>query len=299
MNRRNFVQTTGLTLGAFAISGKELLASIMAQNPYKLKDLRGGVGVFTERGGTIAYLVTPKGLAVVDSQFPEQSNHLIGELKKISEKPIQLLINTHHHGDHSGGNIAFKGIAEHVVAHSNSLKNQKVAAEKAKTEDKQLYPDITFTDTWKQKVGKETIKAHYFGPGHTNGDSIIHFEQANVAHMGDLLFNRRYPFVDRAAGASVKNWITVLDKTLSTFDNQTLFVFGHAFDPEKITGNKEDIKVFQDYLAKLWSFVEGEVKAGKTKEEVLKTTAIPGVTQMQGDGIQRSIQATYEEVAGA
>ncbi|UTA67625.1 MBL fold metallo-hydrolase [Emticicia sp. 21SJ11W-3] len=298
MNRRNFVQTTGLTLGAFALSGKELLANILAQNPYKLKDLRGGVGVFTERGGTIAYLVTPKGLAVVDSQFPEQSNHLIGELKKISEKPIQLLINTHHHGDHSGGNIAFKGIAEHVVAHSNSLKNQKVAAEKAKTEDKQLYPDITFTDTWKQKVGKETIKAHYFGPGHTNGDSIIHFEQANVAHMGDLLFNRRYPFVDRAAGASVKNWLNVLDKTLSTFDNQTLFVFGHAFDPEKITGNKEDIMVFQDYLAKLWSFVEGEVKAGKTKEEVLKTTAIPGVTQMQGDGIQRSIQATYEEIAG-
>ncbi|WP_259015156.1 MBL fold metallo-hydrolase [Emticicia fluvialis] len=298
MNRRNFVQTTGLTLGAFALSGKELLANILAQNPYKLKDLRGGVGVFTERGGTIAYLVTPKGLAVVDSQFPEQSNHLIGELKKISEKPIQLLINTHHHGDHSGGNIAFKGIAEHVVAHSNSLKNQKLAAEKAKTEDKQLYPDITFTDTWKQKVGKETIKAHYFGPGHTNGDSIIHFEQANVAHMGDLLFNRRYPFVDRAAGASVKSWLTVLDKTLSTFDNQTLFVFGHAFDPEKITGNKEDIKVFQDYLAKLWSFVEGEVKAGKTKEEVLKTTAIPGVTQMQGDGIQRSIQATYEEIAG-
>ncbi len=265
---------------------------------YKLKDLRGGVGVFTERGGTIAYLLTPKGLAVVDSQFPEQSNHMIGELKKLSEKPVQLLINTHHHGDHSGGNIAFKGIAEHVVAHSNSLKNQKVAAEKAKTEDKQLYPDITFTDTWKQKVGKETIKAHYFGPEHTNGDSIIHFEQANVAHMGDLLFNRRYPFVDRAAGASVKNWITVLDKTLSTFDNQTLFVFGHAFDPEKITGNKEDIKVFQDYLSKLWNFVEGEVKAGKTKEEVLKTTAIPGVTQMQGDGIQRSIQATYEEIAG-
>lgn len=299
MNRRNFVQTTGLTFGAFALSGKELLANLLAQNPYQLKNLRGGVGVFTERGGTIAYLITPKGLAVVDSQFPEQSNHLIGELKKLSDKPIQLLINTHHHGDHSGGNISFKGIAEHVVAHSNSLKNQKATAEKSKTEDKQLYPDIIFSDTWKQKVGKETIKVHYFGAGHTNGDSIIHFEQANVAHMGDLLFNRRYPFVDRAAGASVKSWITVLDKTLSTFDNQTLFIFGHAFDPEKITGGKEDIKVFQDYLSKLWNFVEGEVKAGKTKEEVLKTTAIPGVTQMQGDGIQRSIQATYEEITGA
>lgn len=298
MNRRNFVQATGLTLGALTLSSKELLAAMFAQNPYKMKDLRGGVGVFTERGGTIAYLVTPKGMAVVDSQFPEQSTHLIGELKKLSDKPIQLLINTHHHGDHSGGNISFKGIAEHVVAHANSLKNQKASAEKAKTEDKQLYPDLTFTDTWKQKVGKESIKAYYFGSGHTNGDSMIHFEHANIVHMGDLLFNRRYPFVDRSAGASVKNWITVLDKALSTFDKETLFVFGHAFNPEKITGNKDDIKVFQDYLSKLWNFVEGEIKAGKSKEEILKITAIPGVTEMQGDGIQRGIQSTYEELSG-
>lgn len=298
MNRRKFVQTTGLTLGTLAFSGKDLIASLF-EDPFKMKELRGGVGIFTERGGTIAYLVTPKGMAVVDSQFPEQSAHLIGELKKRSEKPIQLLINTHHHGDHSGGNISFKGLAEHVVAHENSLKNQKVSAEKAKTEDKQLYPDLTFKDTWKQKVGKESIKAHYFGPAHTNGDAIIHFEHANIAHMGDLLFNRRYPFVDRAAGASVKNWITVMDKALSTFDNQTQFVCGHAFDPEKIVVGKDDIKVFQDYLSRLWNHVDKEIKAGKTKEEILKITALPGETEMKGDGIARSVQATYEEITGA
>jgi cyclase len=298
MNRRHFIQTTGLTLGTMALSGKALLAQMLAENPYKMKDLRGGVGIFTERGGTIAYLLTPEGMAVVDSQFPEQSVHLIDELKKLNQKPIKFLINTHHHGDHSGGNISFKGIAEHVVAHENSLKNQKISAEKAKTEDKQLYPDLTFADTWKQKVGKESIKSYYFGPGHTNGDSIIHFENANIAHMGDLLFNRRYPFVDRAAGASVKNWVTVLDKTLKTFDNKTLFVCGHAFDPEKIVVGKEDIKVFQDYLAKLYDHIGKEIKAGKTKEEILKITAIPGVTEMQGDGIVRSIQATYEELGG-
>ena len=248
MNRRNFIQNSALTLGTFALSGKELLANLLAENPYKMRDLRGGVGVFIERGGTIAYLTTKKGIAVVDSQFPDQSKHLIDELKKMSEKPIKLLINTHHHGDHSSGNISFKGIAEHVVAHENSLKNQQATAQKQKNEDKQLYPDVTFGDTWKQKVGKESIKAHYFGAGHTNGDSMIHFEHANIVHTGDLVFNRRYPFVDRAAGASAKSWISVLDKALATFDNETIFVFGHAFDPEKITGNKEDIKVFQDYL---------------------------------------------------
>lgn len=298
MNRRNFLRNTSLTLGTLALSEKELLANMLAENPYKMRELRGGVGIFMERGGTIAYLTTKKGMAVVDSQFPEQSQHLITELKKLSEKPFQLLINTHHHGDHSGGNISFKGIVEHVVAHENSLKNQQITAQKQKSEDKQLYPDLTFTDTWKQKVGKEIIKAHYFGPGHTNGDSFIHFEHANIVHTGDLVFNRRYPFVDRSAGANIKSWISVLDKALSTFDNQTIFVFGHAFDSEKITGNKDDIKVFQDYLSKLLVFVESEMKAGKTKEEILKITAIPGVTEMKGDGIVRSVQSAYEELGG-
>ncbi len=298
MKRRNFLRQSGLSAGMLLMNSKALLAGIFHQNAYQMKELRGNVGIFTERGGTIAYLITPEGMAVVDSQFPEQAGHLIDELKKRSEKPLKFLINTHHHGDHSGGNIAFKGMAEHVVAHENSLKNQRAVAEKANTLDKQLLPDLTFTDTWKQKLGKETIKTYYFGPGHTNGDSIIHFENANIAHMGDLLFNRRYPFVDRAAGASVKNWANVLDKTLKQFDNKTLFVCGHAFDPEKIVIGKEDIKVFGDYLSRLRDFAEKEVKAGKSKEDFLKNTSVPGVTAMQGDGIQRSLQAAYEEVAG-
>ena len=182
------------------------------------------------------------------------------------------------------------------MAHENSLKNQKAVAEKSKTEDKQLYPDTTFSEGWKKKVGGESIRTYYFGPGHTNGDSLIHFENANVVHTGDLVFNRRYPFVDRSAGASVKSWITVLDKTLTTFDNKTIFVFGHAFDPEKITGTKEDIRAFKDYLEKLLVFVGQEIKAGKSKEEVMKATSVPGVTEWQGDGIARSLQAAYEEL---
>ncbi len=299
MNRRNFIKNTTLTIGAFTLLPNGLWAKSSLENPYKIKELRGGVKVFTEKGGTIAFLNTKKGMVVVDSQFPEQSQHLIDELKKQSTKPFKLLINTHHHGDHSSGNISFKGLVEHVVAHENSLTNQKNAAQKQKSEDKQLYPDVTFNDTWKQKIGKERIKAYYFGAGHTNGDSIIHFENANVAHLGDLLFNRRYPFVDRSAGANINNWISVMDKTLTTFDNETIFVFGHAFDPEKITGNKEDVKAFKDYLEKLLEFVGSEIKLGKSKEEVIKNSFIPGVTEWKGDGIGRSLQSAYEELSEA
>ena len=298
MQRRHFLQTSALT-GVALLSAKNLLAQFLAEDPYKMKDLRGGVGIFTEKGGTIGYLITKEGIVVVDTQFPEQSEHLIGALKKNSDQPIPYLINTHHHGDHSGGNIAFKGLAGHVVAHANSDKNQRAVAEKQNSVEKNLFPDLTFTDSWKQKVGGESIKMHYFGAGHTNGDSIVHFENANIAHMGDLLFNGRYPFIDASAGASVKSWIKVLDKTQKTFDKNTLFVFGHAFDPEKITGGQEEIKLFQDYLEKLLTYVGKEIKAGKTKEEIMKATSIPGVTYMQGAGIERSLAPAYDElVAG-
>jgi glyoxylase-like metal-dependent hydrolase (beta-lactamase superfamily II) len=296
MQRRSFLRTTGFSAGLLALAPKHLLANLLQQPAFKITMLRNDVGIFTERGGTIAFHVSKKGIVVVDSQFPDQSKHLIEELKKQHEQPFTYLINTHHHGDHTGGNISFKDIVGHVVGHENCLANYKRVAATQKNEDKQLFQDITFTDTWKQKVGSERIKAHYFGAGHTNGDAIIHFEHANVAHMGDLLFNRRYPVIDRSAGASLKSWIQVLDKTLTTFDNETLFVFGHAFNPEKVTGNKEDIKVFRDYIEKLLAFVDSEIKAGKTKDEILKAKAIPGVTEMQGNGIDRNLQAAYEEL---
>jgi len=232
----------------------------------------------------------------VDSQFPDQSKHLIDELKKKSEQPFKLLINTHHHGDHSGGNISFKGLVEHVLAHENSKKNQENSARQNKSEDKQFYPDQTFTNTWCQKVGKEKICLHYFGAGHTNGDSFIHFQHANIVHCGDLVFNRRHPYVDRNAGANMRSWINVLDKALNKFNKKTIYVFGHAGTGYEVTGKADDLKVFRDYLGNVLKFVEGEIKAGKTKEEILKASAIPGSDQWKGDGIQRPLTAAWEEL---
>jgi glyoxylase-like metal-dependent hydrolase (beta-lactamase superfamily II) len=296
MQRRTFLRNASLTAGAFSLLNQSLLASIIQDNPWKMKLLRNDVGIFTEKGGTIAYLLSRKGIVVVDAEFPEQAQHLIGELKKQSDKPFELLINTHHHGDHTSGNIAFKGIVQQVAAHANSLVNQQNAAIKQKTEDKQLYPGVTYTDSWSHKTGREHIQTHYFGAAHTNGDSIIHFQHANIAHMGDLVFNRRWAYVDRSAGASVKSWVTVLDKSINSFDNDTLFVFGHAFDPEKVTGNKDDLRAMRDYLSRMLDFVEKQIKSGKNKDEILKQKSIPGVTEWQGDGIEHGLDATYDEV---
>lgn len=295
MNRRSFIQNSALTFGALTMAQQNILSSFF-QQAWKITMLRNDIGIFTERGGTIGFLLSKKGMVVVDAQFPDTSKHLIDELKKKSEKPFELLINTHHHGDHTAGNISFKGIVEHVLAHENSLKNQKNVAVANKTEDKQLYPDQTFTDTRTEKFNKEKIALYYYGKGHTDGDAIIHFQHANIVHMGDLVFNRRHPFVDRSAGASIKSWIEVLDKTTKKFDNDTLYIYGHALDGYEVTGKVDDLKKFGDYLGQVLDFADKEIKAGKSKDEFLKNTSIPGNTEWKGDGIQRPLQAAYEEL---
>ncbi len=295
MQRRSFLRNTGLTAGLLALSSKDLMASFLQQPAYKIKMLRGDIGIFTERGGTIGFYQSNEGYAVIDSQFPDPAKHVIDELKKMKEMPFKFLINTHHHGDHTGGNISFKDIAEHVVGHENCLLNYKRVAETSKTVEKQLFQDITFGDSWKQKIGKERIRTYYFGPGHTNGDAIIHFENANIAHMGDLLFNQLPPFIDRSAGANIKNWIQVLQKAQKTFNKDTLFIFGHAGDPEKVTGSKSELADFQDYLEKLLTFVDGEIKAGKTRDEIIKVKDIPGVS-WKNSGADRSLSAAYDEL---
>ncbi|MBS1919059.1 MAG: MBL fold metallo-hydrolase [Bacteroidetes bacterium] len=295
MNRRSFLQNSSLALGALTLAQKTILSSLFDPT-WKITMLRNHIGIFTERGGTIAFLLYKKGIVIVDAQFPDTSKHLIDELKKKSEEPFTKLINTHHHADHTSGNISFKGITEHVLAHENSLKNQKRVAATQQTEDKQLFPDQTFTDIWSEKFGKEKVSLSYFGQGHTDGDALIHFEHANIVHMGDLVFNRRHPFVDRSAGASMKNWIEVLNKAVNKFDKNTLFVYGHALDGYDVTGNADDMKKFGDYLGQVLQFAESEIKAGKTKEEFLKNTVIPGNTEWKGDGIQRPLQAAYEEL---
>jgi len=299
MERRNFIKSSALAMALLSIYKTDAFAQNNLLGAYNFKPIRNNVGVFTEQGGTIGWLNSSNGFVVVDAQFPTSAPHVIEELKKLGEKPFKYLINTHHHGDHTAGNIAFKGLAEKVVAHQNSLVNQRKAAEKANNLNQQLLPDTTFGTGWKAKVGDEKISAFYYGSGHTNGDAVYHFENANIVHVGDLVFNRKFPYIDKENGAHIGNWITALDKITTQFDNDTIFIWGHSLDPEKVTGNKADVKAYQNYLQSLLTFVGSEIKAGKSKEDILNATTIPGAPEWKGEGIQRSLTAAYDEIKGA
>jgi cyclase len=266
-------------------------------SPFQMKHLRGKVGYFTEKGGTIGWMVDGKRSVIVDTQFPEQAANLQKQLNKITDDKIDIIFNTHHHGDHTSGNVFFKNKVSNIVAHSNSLLNQKNVATQKNVLKDTLLPNFTFDNTHVTKAGNENINCYYYGPAHTNGDIIVHFLESNVAHIGDLVFNRRFPYIDMGAGASIKSWITVHDHILNQFDKDTIFIAGHAGQGYDVIINKEDIKAFQNYLVKLLELGEKSIKGGKTKEQVLSEyKTIPGAEEWKGDGLARSIDAVFYEL---
>jgi cyclase len=302
-DRRQFLNAAGINLVGLALlnsCAKKMNYTLLPTDttlPYKIKHLRGKVGYFTERGGTIGWVTDGKETAVIDTQFPDQVANFHKELLKIAPSNITALINTHHHGDHTSGNIFFKDKVTKIYAHENSLKNQKITAEKMNNADKNLFPNTTFKTDYKLKVAGENIHMQYFGAGHTNGDIIVHFEDSNVMHVGDLLFNRRFPYIDKQGGANIRNWIKVHDDIMKLADKDTIIIAGHSNTGYDVISTKEDIKAFQNYLDKLLAFGEQCVKSGKTKEEVLKDLkVIPGAEEWTGDGISRSIDAVYIEL---
>ena len=244
--------------------------------------IRRNVGFYLGRGGTIGYLIDKGAVVVVDSQYPDSAKACLDGLNERSKnRGVDLLINTHHHGDHTQGNIAFKGVAKRIVAHERCVELQKEVASRppragGPPPPEPVFADRTFTDTWREQLGDEWVAGKFYGRAHTSGDIVVTFERANVVHMGDLMFNRRHPVVDRPAGASMKNWISVLEMTAKDHNNDTIYIFGHsgmqqapATGSFPVTGPRADLMYFRDYLTALLAFVDGHKKAGKTREEIV------------------------------
>ena len=271
MNRRQFIlSSTTFALGVGFrpnVSGYGGFAGLASQAPAqpaappvtRFEELRRGVGMFIGQGGTIGYLVNGDGAIAVDSQFMNTADICAAGLKQRAPKGIAMLLNTHHHGDHTGGNKAY-GVSK-IVAHDNCLKSHQTVTEEAKTVAEQAYATTTFTDVWTEKFGDETIEMRYFGPGHTGGDAVIHFQQANVMHMGDLLFNRAHPNIDRAQGARIDNWIAMLDTVAKRASNDTIFIAGHAKD-NSVRNTRAELMHFRNYLTAVLDHVRAGVQGG-------------------------------------
>jgi cyclase len=314
LDRRRFLTTSSLTLAAATIDLSKLFAQAAPpsapQGPPPVPQtaftpLRGTIGIFTGQGGTIGYHISKDGVVVVDAQMPPTAAICLAGIKeRDGGRMIDILVNTHYHADHTAGNVAFRPATKKILAHVNVPEEQRaMAARQAAARPDAPAPEIvvadtTFTNTWREDVGGETMALKHYGPAHTGGDAVVTFEKANVVHMGDLVFNRMHPYIDKAVGASVANWITTLERVVAEHASDTVFVFGHAAASFPVTSSRTDVLHMRDYLAALLEFVRGEMKAGKPKDVIVKITEPLKGFEDHGPLIARVLSPAYDELAG-
>lgn len=231
----------------------------ITDNIYMLKGSGGNIGVLIGKDGTL----------MIDNQFAPLSNKINGAIKTLDPGEIRFLVNTHLHGDHSGGNENFKRMGVTVVAHD--LARERMGKEQVNKamnrvtppREKDALPVITFSDKLNFHLNDEDIVLHHFDAGHTDGDLIVQFKNANVVHTGDAFVRYGYPFIDVSSGGSVNGFISTLDKILLLIDDNTKIIPGHG-EP----ANKADVKKVRDAVADIRDQVSSALKKGKKMEDI-------------------------------
>ena len=273
VSRRQFIVLSSLAVGCVPLARLRAWQTAPAPNA-RFETIRQNVGYFAAKGGTIGWLVNADAVVVVDTQYPDTAKLCLDGLGQKSSRGVDVLLNTHHHGDHTGGNGVFRPKTKKIVAHARVPELQKQFANP--NGPAPVVADETFDKVWSGTFGDERIAARYYGPAHTSGDSVIHFEQANVAHMGDLLFHEMHPFVDRGAGASIQNWMAVLDTVARDLPAQTTFIAGHAKPGLPVTHDRKALERQRDYFDAVLTRVRKDIAAGQSRDEIVKLETLAG-----------------------
>jgi cyclase len=229
-----------------------------------------GVYVLYGSGGNIGISVGSDGVILIDDQYAPATPQVLEALATLNAEPPRFVLNTHWHGDHTGGNenLAAKGSV--VVAHDNVRRRMSVEQfseflqHKTPASPPKALPIVTFNDSLSLHVNGVELRGYYAPHAHTDGDTVVLFKKANVIHTGDLFFNGMYPFIDLDSGGSVTGLIAGVDRMLELADGKTRVIPGHG----KVT-DREGLAAYRKMLAESSGRVDALVKAGKTLEEVL------------------------------
>ncbi|MEQ1855923.1 MAG: MBL fold metallo-hydrolase [Longimicrobiales bacterium] len=279
-SRRSFFKAGMLGLGAAALARPAGLSA--ARRAAVFTPLRRNVGIFQERGGTIGWLINSDGIVVIDSQFADTAPLLLTGIRERTRLPIDVLINTHQHPDHTGGNGVLRDAVGKIVAHERAAANLRNSPAQRATPDPRPLPDTTFATSWSVSVGDETVRARHFGAAHTGGDAAIFFERANIVHLGDLLNNRGWPNIDAAAGGSVHGWVEVLEQLMPEYPADALYIFGHNEAGHPAFGTRADVAYQRDYFLAVIEVAAAAIREGRTREQAIALQMLPGYEHFGG-----------------
>jgi glyoxylase-like metal-dependent hydrolase (beta-lactamase superfamily II) len=244
-----------------------------------------GIFMLTGSGGNIGLSVGDDAAFVIDDQYAPLTEKIKAAIAEKTDQPVRFVINTHWHGDHTGGNEKMGQTGAIIVAHENVRKRmsseQFIAAfdTRVPAAPAIALPVVTFEDSVTFHWNGDDIHVFHVAPGHTDGDSIIHFQKANVIHMGDTLFNGYYPFIDASSGGNIDGMIAAEEHVLALADDKTKIIPGHGplADKAQLQANHDMLVTARDRIHKL-------VAAGKSRDEIVAAKPTADLDEEWGDG---------------
>jgi glyoxylase-like metal-dependent hydrolase (beta-lactamase superfamily II) len=272
----------------------------------KATKVAGNIYMLEGAGGNIAASIGEDGIVIVDDQFAPLAEKIQASLKSlgITNKPVRFVINTHYHGDHTGGNAPFSNAGSTVIAQDNVRKRMESGGTAGngasihmenKPAEKAALPIITFEHDVTIHLNGEDIRALHFPAGHTDGDSIIFFPKNNVVHMGDDFVRYGFPFIDVASGGSVQGMIAAMEKSIAQLPADVKVIPGHG-----ALSNLDDVREFTKMLKETSAVVENALKAHKTLEQMKQEKILAPWKKFSGEFVNEDafIETLYNSLTG-
>jgi len=278
MSKAFAVRLCGIGLG---LAGLWLIWSqAQPAQPLNMENVSDNLYVIIGDGGNVAVMPTSEGVLVVDDKFARDAPEIMAKVKSVSDKPVRYVLNTHQHGDHTGGNEAMMAAGAQTIIHRNARANM--------VEGKMPgLPQITFADEAQVFMGGKEVQAHHIGRGHTNGDAVIYFPSERVLHTGDLFVNGGAPFIDYSARGSIVEW----DKTI---ENALKYDFDTVIPGHGPVGKKADLVKWRQTLAMLRT--KAKVACAGGAEDALKRLDLKELGMTPSPFFERSMPQMCAEL---
>ena len=301
--RSSFVRIAGpaalVLLGAGAAVGPLTGQQDMSNVEITTIELESDLFMLMGRGGNIGLSVGDDGAFLIDDQFAPLTEKILAAIAAVTDQPVRWVLNTHWHGDHTGGNENLGEAGAMIVAHENVYRRMNPAefadlVGRSDQAPRAALPVVTFDEGVRFHWNGRHIEVTHVGVAHTDGDAIVHFPRANVFHMGDTFFRGRYPFIDVDSGGGVDGVIAAANFVLERSSEGTRIIPGHGE-----LASPEHLREYRDMLETVRLRVAGLVANGRTEDQVVAAGPTGDLDAVWGENPERFVRAVYRSLAGS